>query len=194
MNYFSKYFSLYITLPQRDQVPIIRFVPNTFHQTLVNFTVAWLGYWQTGCLWWEAVESWFHLDKKSFLHWKQFPGILTWSHYSKDKYDIWIVDEMDMTPLQVRYSWGKFLTQIQSGTPSTIIYTRWSSWQKRLGCHAPIGSSLAHLTTRFIMGAKIPVRRKIFAPTSDRMVLSWGKTTHPCLIIVIPIKHHWNMI
>ena len=37
-----------------------------------------------------------------------------------------IVDEMDMTLLQVRYSWGKFLTQTQSGTPSTIIYTRWS--------------------------------------------------------------------
>ena len=54
---------------------------------------------------------------------KQFPRVLSWSHYS-----IWIVDEMDMTPLQVRYSWGKFPTQTQSGTPSTIIYARWSSW------------------------------------------------------------------
>ena len=35
---------------------------------------------------------------------KQFPGVLTCSHYSMDKCDIWIVDEIDMTPLQVRYS------------------------------------------------------------------------------------------
>ena len=55
-------------LPQGDQyqVPIIRFVPSTLHQTLVNSTVSSLGYWQTGCLWWEAVELWFHLDLKSF--------------------------------------------------------------------------------------------------------------------------------
>ena len=56
----------------------------------------------------------------------------------------------------VRYSWGKFLTQTQSGTPSTIKYTRWSSWHERLGCHAPIESSFAHLTMRFITEQKSP--------------------------------------
>ena len=67
MNYFSKGFFLYITLPPTDQcqVPIIRFVLKALHQTLVNFSVSSPGYWQTGCLWWEAVESWFHLDLKS---------------------------------------------------------------------------------------------------------------------------------
>ena len=35
---------------------------------------------------------------------KQFSGVLTWSHFSMDKCNILIVDEMDMTPLQVRYS------------------------------------------------------------------------------------------
>ena len=69
---------------------------------------------------------------------RHFPVVLTWSHYSMDKYNIWIVDEMDMIPLQFRYSWGKFLTQILSGTPSTIIYTRWNSWHEGLGWHAPM--------------------------------------------------------
>ena len=53
-----------------------------------------------------------------------------------DKYNIWIVDEIDMTPLQVCCPWGKFLTETQSG-----IYTRWSSWHERLGCHAPMATS-----------------------------------------------------
>ena len=38
---------------------------------------------------------------------------------------------MDMTPLQVRNSWGKNLPQTQSGTPS-------SSRHEELGCHAPM--------------------------------------------------------
>ena len=69
MNYLLKWFSLYITLLPRDQcqVPIIQFVSNTLYQTLVNFTVSSPGYWQTGCLWWEAGEPWFHLDLKSFF-------------------------------------------------------------------------------------------------------------------------------
>ena len=37
---------------------------------------------------------------------EQFPGVVTWSHYSMDRCKIWIMDEMDMTPLQVRYPWG----------------------------------------------------------------------------------------
>ena len=32
-----------------------------------------------------------------------------WLHYSMDKCDIWIADEMDMTSLQVRHSLGKCL-------------------------------------------------------------------------------------
>ena len=63
-----------------------------------------------------------------------------------DKCGIWIADEMDMTPLQVRYSWVKFLPQTQSGTPSAIIYgtpsaiiyIRWRIWHEGLGCHAPM--------------------------------------------------------
>ena len=129
MNYFSKSFSLCVTLPQRDQcqVPKILFVPKTLHQTLVYFTVSSPGYWLTGCLWWEAADSSFHLDLKFFSIEKQFHGVLTWSENSMDKCNIWIPDEMDMTPFQVRYSWGKFLPQTQSGTPPTIIYTRWNS-------------------------------------------------------------------
>ena len=74
--------------------------------------------------------------KVIFCFEKQFPVVLTWSHYSMDKCNLWIADEMDMTPLQVRYSWGKFLPQTQSGTPSTIIYTRrWSSWHEGLVKH-----------------------------------------------------------
>ena len=72
MDYLSKKKFLYVTLPSRNQcrVPIIRFVPNTLHQILDNFTVSSPGYSQTGCLWWEAVESWFHLDSKSFFAFK----------------------------------------------------------------------------------------------------------------------------
>ena len=35
------------------------------HQTLVNFSASPAGDWQTGCLWWEVVESRFHVDLKS---------------------------------------------------------------------------------------------------------------------------------
>ena len=46
---------------------------------------------------------------------------------------------MDMTPLQVRYSWGRFLPRTESGAPSTIIYTQWNSRHEGFGCHAPVG-------------------------------------------------------
>ena len=61
-----------------------------------------------------------------------------------DEYNIWIVNEMDMTPIQVHYPWGKFQAQTQSGTPSTTVLSvhdetvgmrdldvmlRWSHWQ-----------------------------------------------------------------
>ena len=128
-----KWFSHYVTLPPRDhcQVQIIRFITNTLHQRLVNFIMSSPGYWQTGCLWWEAVESWFLLDLVIFCIEKQFPGVLTWSHYSMVKCNIWIVDEMDMTPLQVGYSWGKFQHRLK------YLYTMeqlvWGTWMSCSG-------------------------------------------------------------
>ena len=103
----------------------------------------------------QPVKSlWIISPNKSFLGFfalkNQFHGVLTWSHYWMDKYDIWVADEMDMTPLQVRYSWGKFLPQTLSGTPLTIIYTRCSSWHEGLGCHASMTTSnkyISFLTT-----------------------------------------------
>ena len=56
-----------------------KYIPNTLHQTLiVNFIVPSLGYWQIGCLWWEAVESCFNFDLKSFLHWKTIGHNIRW--------------------------------------------------------------------------------------------------------------------
>ena len=67
LNYLSKSFFLlrHITPRHRCQLSIIRFVPKYLHQTLVNFSASPAGDWQTGCLWWEVVESRFHVDLKS---------------------------------------------------------------------------------------------------------------------------------
>ena len=96
------------------------------------------GYWQTGCLWWEAVESWFHLDLKSFFALKNNSMGFLLGHITR-----WINiygSRMKWTwhHSQVRFSWGKFPPQTQSGTPSSIIYTRWSSWHDELGCQSPM--------------------------------------------------------
>ena len=66
-NYLSKWlFRLrHITPRHRCQLSIIRIVPKYLHQTLVNFSASPAGDWQTGCLWWEVVESRFHVDLKS---------------------------------------------------------------------------------------------------------------------------------
>ena len=66
-NHLWKYFFLlrHITPRHRCQLSIIRFVPKYLHQTLVNFSASPAGDWQTGCLWWEVVESRFHVDLKS---------------------------------------------------------------------------------------------------------------------------------
>ena len=94
------------------------------HQTLVNFTVSSPGYWQNGCLWCLGSRLMISFGiKVIFCIEKQFHWVLTWSDYSMDKCTIWIADETDMTPLQVRYPWGKYLPQTKSGTPSTIVYT-----------------------------------------------------------------------
>ena len=60
-----KNFSVYVTLRHRCQLSIILFVPKYLDQTLVNFSASPAGDWQTGCLWWEVVESRFHADLKS---------------------------------------------------------------------------------------------------------------------------------
>ena len=66
-NYLSKWFFRlrHITPRHRCQLPIIRFVPKYLDQTLVIFSASPAEDWQTGCLWWEVVESRFHVDLKS---------------------------------------------------------------------------------------------------------------------------------
>ena len=66
-DYLSKWFFrlCHITPRHRCQLSIIRFVPKYLDQTLVNFPASAAGDWQTGCLWWEVVESRFHVDLKS---------------------------------------------------------------------------------------------------------------------------------
>ena len=59
------FFLRHITPRHRCQLSIIQFVPKYLHQTLVNFSASPAGDWQTGCLWWEVVESRFHVDLKS---------------------------------------------------------------------------------------------------------------------------------
>ena len=116
-----------VMLTPRDQCqfPIIRFVPKTLHQTLTHFTASTSEYptnrkfMVRDC----RLMISFGFEVTFYIE-KQFHGVHTWSDYSMDKYDIWIADEMDMTPLQVRYWWAKFLPQSRSGTPSTITYTR----------------------------------------------------------------------
>ena len=97
------------------------------------------GYWQTGCSWREAVESWFHLDLKSlFALNNNFLGFLLghitrWINIIYGSWMKWTWHHSKFAIHEV-----KFLTQTHSGTPSTIIYTRWSSWHGRLECHAPM--------------------------------------------------------
>ena len=56
----------------------------------------------------------FYVKKKKYFH-----GVLAWSDYWTDKYNLWIANEMDMTPLQVSCRRGKFLPHAQSGTPTS---------------------------------------------------------------------------
>ena len=55
----------HITTRHWCQLSIIRFFPKYIDQTLVNFSASPPGDWQTRCLWWEVVQSWFHVDLKS---------------------------------------------------------------------------------------------------------------------------------
>ena len=43
----------------------------------------------------------------------------------------------------------------QSGTPWTIIYTRWSSWHEGLGCHAPMFISFLSLSDNSSLEANV---------------------------------------
>ena len=138
--YRNNFFRLrHITPRHRCQLPIIRFAPKYHDQTLVNFSASPAGDWQTGCLWWEVVESRFHLDLMSnfasknnsmeFLHGPitrrinvLYESRMKWTwHHSK-----LAVEEVS------------FFGGLKSGTPSTIIYTRWSSRRHELGCDAPV--------------------------------------------------------
>ena len=130
-------FSLYVTFPPRDQcqVPIIRFVPKTLHQTLVNFTLSSPGYWQTGCLWWEAVESWFHLDLKSFFALKNNLMGFVLGHITRWINVIYEWNGHDTTPSSL---FMRYVSTTDSKWYSFNYYLRWSSQHDRLGCHAPM--------------------------------------------------------
>ena len=82
---------------------------------------------------------------------KQFHLVLTSSDYSIDKCNIWIADEIDMTPLQVRYSRSKFLPQTQSGTPSTInLYPmKQSAWLIWMSCACECKTAVSPLLTHW---------------------------------------------
>ena len=93
--------------------------------------------------------------KVNFCIEKPIHGVLTWSHYRMDECNIWIADEIDMTPLQVRYSLGKFLPQTRSGTSSTIIsYTMeqsvWGTW---ISCSYDGGVALRFWGPRSLLGS-----------------------------------------
>ena len=124
--YWMIFFRLrHITPRHRCQLSIIRFVPKYLDQTLVNFSASPAGDCQTWCLWWEVVESRFHVDLKSNFALKNnsmefllgpitrrinvlYESRMKWTwHHSK-----LAVEEVS------------FFGGLKSGTPSTIIYTR----------------------------------------------------------------------
>ena len=104
---------------------------------LVNFTESSPWYWQFGRLWWEAVDSWFGF-KVNFLRQKQFHGVLACSDRSRDRCNIWIPDEMDMTPLRVSYWRGFYHRLIVNEYSFNYICTRWSDRHEGHGCHTPV--------------------------------------------------------
>ena len=75
LNYLSKRFFRYVTLPprRRCQLSIIGFVPKISWPNRVHFSVSSTGYWQTGCLCWEVVESWVGIELKSNFASKMIP-------------------------------------------------------------------------------------------------------------------------
>ena len=131
----------------RCQLSIIRFVPKYLHQ-LVNFSASPAGDWQTGSLWWAVVESWFLVALKLNFALKNYSMEFFLCPIT-GRMNVLITGEMDMTPLQVSCWRGKFLRWTQSGIPSTIIYTRWSSRRYELGCDAPVHSLSCQKTGLF---------------------------------------------
>ena len=113
--------------------------PKFVTPTLVNFCASPAGDWQTGCLWWEVVESWFHVDLKSNFALKNnsmefLLGPIT--RRINELYESrmkWTWHHSKLAVEEVRFFGG-----LKSGTPSTIIYTRWSSRRYELGCDAPL--------------------------------------------------------
>ena len=115
-NYLSKYFFRWrhINPRHRCQWSIIRFVPKYLDQILVNFSTSPAGDWQTGRLWWEVVESRFHVDLKSnFALKNNSMEFLLGPITRRITCTMRITDEMDMTPLQVSCWRGKFLRRTQ---------------------------------------------------------------------------------
>ena len=121
--------SLYVTSPQRHQCQwsIIRFVPKYLHKNLVNLPMPW----QSRCLWWETVDSWFHGFLVALKSNYVLENYSTGSDYSTDKCCIWIADEMDMTPLQGSCvgtrSTVYLYTMEQSASGTTQLINSWQA-------------------------------------------------------------------
>ena len=88
---------------------------------------------------------------------------------------------MDKTPLQVSCWGGKFLRWTQSGTPSTIIYTRQSSGRYQHGCDAPL--ALARYV-RF----RVPHSTGTFSPPSR---ISDPDMQHSTCVMHVPWYMPW---
>ena len=129
----------HITPRHRCQLSIIRFVPKYLDQTLVNFFASPAGNWQTGCLWWEVVDSQFHVDLKSNFALKNhsmeflFGPITRRINVLYESRMKWTWHHSKLAVEEVSFSGG-----LKSGIPSTIIYTRWSRRRYELGCDAPV--------------------------------------------------------
>ena len=124
---YGKNFFVYVTLPPRHQcqLSIIRFVPKYLDQTLVNFSASLAGDWQTGCLWWEVVESRFHVDLKSNFALKNNSMECLLGRITRRMnvlYESWMKWTWHHSKLAVEEV--SFFGGLESGTPSTIIFTR----------------------------------------------------------------------
>ena len=116
--------------------PEWRVLYRTRNTNMVNFAVSPAGHWQTRNEWWEVVQSRFQVDLKSNFAQKNNSMDFLLGPITR-RINAMYESSMKWIPLQVSCWRGEFLRQAQSGTPSTIIYTRWSSRPYGLGCHTP---------------------------------------------------------
>ena len=134
-NYLSKsFFRLrHINPRHRSQLSIIRFVPKYLDQTLVNFSASPPWDWQTGCLWWEVVESRFRVDLKSNFALKNnsmeflLDPITRWIHVLYESRINWTWHHSKLAVEEVSFFGG-----LKSGTPSTTVkwgnFGRWGNF------------------------------------------------------------------